>query len=169
MQCEHDVKAWNQREFQKVMINSSYKKEKSVSYLMDGKKERLMRSYRFVFRQDRISASLTQARRNLKHRESELSDKKVQKLQEDVRLNVSLLHNSKQLWRRLKLRSRGCSHRCLGGGLLLPTALLRLAAVMASPASSSTAATLASEVTAGDSGSGNSSVVRKKHKNCYLC
>ena len=84
-------------EFQKVIINSSYKKEKSVSYLMDGKKERLMRSYRFVFRQDRISASLTQARRNLKHRESELSDKKVQKLQEDVRLNVSLLHNSKQL------------------------------------------------------------------------
>ena len=48
-------------------------------------------------RQDRISASLTQARRNLKHRESELSDKKVQKLQEDVRLNFSLLHNSKQL------------------------------------------------------------------------
>ena len=123
--------------------------------------ERWMRSSRLVSHQDRISASLTQARRNLKHRESDLSDKKVHKLQEDVRLNFHLLHNSKQLWRRLKLRSRGCSHRCLGGGLLLPSALLRLAAVMASPASSSTAATLASEVTAGDSGSGNSSVVRK--------
>ena len=68
--------------------------DKEAKILSIGKmNEKISRGSRLASHQDQVSASLTQARRSLKQLESELNDKKIQKLQEEVRLNFSLLHN----------------------------------------------------------------------------
>ena len=74
--------------------NCFRKLEKEAKIISIGKmNEKIARGSRLASHQGRISASLTEARRNFKQLESELSNRKIQKLQEEVRLNFSLLHN----------------------------------------------------------------------------